>query len=176
MSKKRITIFLVSAAILLGGCKQQGASVSSAPAAPPANADPNDAIRTAIRAHLAHNGNLRLDSFDTTVKQIAVDGDHAQAQVEFHAKGGPGTMQLTYALAKRNSTWYVVESNPGGSNFSHPALDGFQTPSHNGTTGAESSVFRMLDNLHGRTGANSQNPHPAQPAVASREEKQSQAP
>jgi len=45
------------------------------------------------------------------VKQVTIDRDHAQAQVEFHVKNGPGTMQLTYALAKRDGAWSV--SNPG---------------------------------------------------------------
>jgi hypothetical protein len=165
VSKKIFAIFLLSAAILLG-CKQQGASFSGAPAAPSANADPNDAIRTVIQARIAHNGNLNLQSFDTQVKQITIDGAHARAQVEFHAKNGPGAMQLTYALEKRDGAWFVVESNPGGGNFAHPALDGSQIPSQRGTVGADSSVFRTLDNLHGRTAANSQNLPPGHPPIS----------
>jgi hypothetical protein len=165
VSKKIFAIFLLSAAILLG-CKQQGASVSGAPAAPSANADPNDAIRTVIQARIAHNGNLNLQSFDTQVKQITIDGSHARAQVEFHAKNGPGAMQLTYALEKRDGAWFVVESNPGGGNFAHPALDGSQAPSQKGTVGADSSVFRTLDNLHGRTAPNSQNLPPGHPSIS----------
>jgi hypothetical protein len=165
VSKKILAIFLVSAALLLG-CKQQGASVSGAPGTPSANADPNDAIRTVIQARIAHNGNLNLQSFDTEVKQITIDGAHARAQVEFHAKNGPGAMQLTYALEKRDGAWFVVESNPGGGNFAHPALNGSQTPSQKGTVGADSSVFRTLDNLHGRTAPNSQNLPPGHPPVA----------
>jgi len=165
VSTKIFALFLVLAAVLLG-CKQQGASLSGAQAAPPASAEPNDAIRTAIQARIAHNGNLNLQSFDTEVKQITIDGSHARAQVEFHAKNGPGAMQLTYALEKRDGTWFVVESNPGSGNFAHPALDGSQTPSQKGTVGADPSVFRMLDNLHGRTAANSQNLPPGHPPVA----------
>lgn len=176
MSARFFAVFLVSAAILLG-CKQQGASVSGAPAAPSANADPNDAIRTVIQARIAHNGDLNLQSFDTEVKQITIDGPHAQAQVEFRAKNGPGAMQLTYALEKRDGAWFVVESNPGGGTFAHPALDGSQTPSENSAGGADSSVFRILDNLHGRTAANSQNLPPGHPpVVASPKDKQSQIP
>lgn len=176
MSIKILTIFLVSATVLLG-CKQQGASISGAPAAASANSDPNDAIRTAIQARLAHNGNLNLQSFDTEVKQITIDGAHARAQVEFHAKNGPGAMQLTYALEKRDGAWFIVESNPGGGTFAHPALDGSQIPAQKGTVGADSSVFRMLDNLHGRTGVNLQNLPPGHPPVdASPKDKQPQTP
>jgi hypothetical protein len=165
VSKKTFTIFLVSALILLG-CNHQGASVSGAPAAPSANADPNDAIRTVIQARIAHNGNLNLQSFDTEVKQITIDGAHARAQVEFHAKNGPGAMQLSYALEKRDGAWFVVESNPGGANFAHPPLDGSQVLSQKGTGGVNSSVFQTLDKLHGRTAANSQNLPPGHPPVA----------
>jgi hypothetical protein len=165
MSTKISMIFLVAAVMLLS-CKQQGASVSGASAAPSANADPNDAIRTVIQARIAHNGNLNLQSFDTEVKQITIDGAHARAQVEFHAKNGPGAMQFTYALEKRDGAWFVVESNPGGGNFAHPALDGSQTPSQMGTGGANSSVFQTLDKLHGRTAANSQNLPPGHPPIA----------
>jgi hypothetical protein len=173
MSAKIFTIFLVSATVLLG-CKQQGASVSRAPSA---NADPNDAIRAVIQARIAHNGSLNLQSFDTEVKQITIDGAHARAQVEFHAKNGPGAMQLSYALEKRDGAWFVVESNPGGGTFAHPALDGSQIPAQKGTVGADSSVFRMLDNLHDRTGANSQNLPPGHPpVVASPKDKQPQIP
>ena len=165
MSKKTFNIFLVSALILFG-CNHQGASVSGALAAPSANADPNDAIRTVIQARIAHNGNLNLQSFDTEVKQITIDGAHARAQVEFHAKNGPGAMQLTYALEKRDGAWIVVESNSGGGNFAHPPLDGSQIPSQKGTGGANSSVFQTLDKLHGRAAANSQNLPPGHPPVA----------
>jgi hypothetical protein len=166
VSKKIFAFFLVSAATLLG-CKQQGASISGAPAASSANTDPNDVIRTVIQARIAHNGNLNLQSFDTEVKQITIDGAHARAQVEFHAKNGPGAMQLTYALEKRDGAWFVVESNPGGGNFAHPALDGTQAPSQKGTSGADSSVFRMLDNLHGRAATDLQNLPPGHPRIIS---------
>jgi hypothetical protein len=165
VSKNIFTIYLFTFVILLG-CKQQGASHSGAPATPSANADPNDAIRTVIQARIAHNGNLNLQSFDTQVKQITIDGAHARAQVEFHAKNGPGAMQLTYALEKRDGAWFVVESNSGGGNFAHPALDGSQIPSQRGAVGADSSVFRTLDNLHGRTAANSQNLPPGHPPIS----------
>src|ERR1700687_4114575 len=136
-SKIAITLFLCAVAV---GCQQSGNSVSRAPAVASADAGQNDAIRSAIQAHLAHNGNLSLNSFDTEVKQVTFDGDHAQAQVEFHAKNGPGTMQLTYALAKRDGAWSVVESTPGGSNFSPPGLDKSQPPAAAGAMGGGSDV------------------------------------
>jgi hypothetical protein len=164
MMKSKIVITLaISAAVV--GCQQHVNSVSGTPAVASAAATPNDAIRTAIQAHLAHNGNLSLNSFDTEVKQVTFDGDHAQAQVEFHAKNGPGTMQLTYALAKRDGAWSVVESTPGGSNFSHPGLDKSQAPSAAGAMGGGSDVFRALDNFHGAAATQQQNLPPGHPPV-----------
>ena len=89
---------------------------------------PESAIRTAIQAHLAHNGTLNLAAFQTEVKQVTIQGDRAQAEVEYRVKDGPGSMQLTYALQKRDNAWSVVESVPVGSNFSHPSLDQAQAP------------------------------------------------
>ena len=128
----------------LAGCQntaQPGAaavpSAASVPSpAPAADQSPNGQIRTAIEAHLAHNSNLNLKSFDTDLKQVTIQGDHAEAQVEFRVKGGPGAMQLTYQLQKQAGAWSVVESNPVGSNFSHPALNQGQAPSTPGTPGA----------------------------------------
>lgn len=128
----------------LAGC-QNGAQPSAAVApsaasvpspAPAADQSPNGQIRTAIEAHLAHNSNLNLKSFDTDLKQVTIQGDHAEAQVEFRVKGGPGAMQLTYQLQKQGGAWAVIESNPVGSNFSHPALNQGQAPSAQGAPGA----------------------------------------
>jgi spore coat protein U-like protein len=151
-----VAITLVVSAAVLTGCKQPGAasgaaSVSAAVAS--ANYNPNDAIQSAIQVHLAHNGNLRLDAFDMTLKQVTFDGDQAQAEVEFRAKTGSGTMQLTYALAKQGGAWAVVESKPDGSNFSHPPLDKNQVPAAGGKMGGNPDIFEVLDKVHGRTAA-----------------------
>ena len=60
---------------------------------------------SAIKAHHAYNGNLKLDTFDTKAKQIAFEGRYVPAQLEFQTKDGPGTMHLSYSLAKLDSTW-----------------------------------------------------------------------
>jgi hypothetical protein len=87
------------------------------------SASDNDAIRAAINSHLASRGNLNTSAFDTDIKKVDVQGDEAKVDVDFHVKGGPGVMQLTYNLKKSGGAWAVVESNPIGSNFTHPALD-----------------------------------------------------
>ena len=163
MRSKFAIILCISAMFM--GCQQRANPVAAAPSVASADASPNDAIRTAIQAHLARNGNLSLNSFDTEVKQVNFDGDHAQAQVEFHVKSGPGTMQLTYALAKRDGVWSVVESTPAGSNFSHPPLDKSQVPAAGGPAGGGSDVFRALDKVHGSGAATQQQLPPGHPPI-----------
>ena len=131
-------VLLAFVASLILGCKSDPRATQSK------TQSPEDSIRTAIQAHVAHKGTLNLQAFDTDVKQVTIDGDHAQAQVQFQVKGGPGSMQLTYALEKRDGNWSVIESDPVGSNFSHPALDQGQSPPMNGTTGASHSLADTL--------------------------------
>ncbi|MGB9467471.1 MAG: hypothetical protein WBR10_20350 [Candidatus Acidiferrum sp.] len=163
--KFKIGITLAISSIAFAGCQQRINSVPYSPAVASADASPDAAIHTAIQTHLAHNSNLRLDSFDMEVKQIAFDGDRAQAHVEFHAKSGSGSLQLSYALAKRDGTWQVIESTPGGSNFSHPGLDKPQGPSATGNLGENSAVFQVLDKLHGGAPAPPQTLPPGHPSV-----------
>ena len=87
------------------------------------SAGDNDAIRAAINSHLASRSNLNTSAFDMEVQKVNIQGDEATADVAFHVKGGPAVMQLTYNLKKTGGNWAVVESNPIGSNFTHPALD-----------------------------------------------------
>jgi hypothetical protein len=131
-------VLLVLFASLIVGCKNNSG------AAPSQVQSPEDSIRVAIQAHLAHKGTLNLQAFDTDVKQVSIEGDHAQAQVEFRVKGGPGAMQLTYALQKHDGNWAVIESDPVDSNFSHPALDQGQNAQVNSTPGASHSLADTL--------------------------------
>ena len=165
MKFKIVLIVFLSVAVF-GGCDHRSDSASGAPIVASTVASPNDAIRTAIQAHLAHNGNLSLSSFDTEVKQVTFDGDRAQAQVEFHAKNGPGTMQLTYALVKLGGAWSVTGSTPGGGNFSHPGFDKSKAPAGSAAMPSDSAVFHALDNLHDRTAAKPQNLPPGHPPIA----------
>jgi len=165
--RDKITITLAVSSALLAGCQQRTGSVPSTPMVASANANSNDAIQTAIQAHLARNGSLRLDAFDMTVKQVTFDGDHAQAQVEFHAKTGAGTMQLTYALAKQGGTWTVLESKPDGSSFSHPPLDKTQGTASTGKTGENPPVFDVLDKIHSGSPTAAQNLPPGHPPITS---------
>jgi len=153
-------VLLAFVASLILGCKSDPRAARSKTQAP------EDSIRTAIQAHLAHKGTLNLQAFDTDVKQVTIDGDHAQAQVEFRVKGGPGSMQLTYALEKRDGNWSVVESDPVGSNFSHPALDQGQNPQARSVPGANHTLADTLRSF--KAGADSvQSLPPGHPVVGS---------
>jgi hypothetical protein len=138
MRSMKIVAFLVVVASLATGCNKTAGPVStnttSVGTVQSGSETSEVSIRTAIQAHLAHQGNLNLDAFQTDVKQVTIQGDHAQAQVEFHVKDGPGVMQLTYSLEKRDNAWEVVESEPASGNFSHPALGQGQTPNAGGVS------------------------------------------
>ena len=110
---KKIALFAVIATLLLG-CKNGTRAVQSQ------EKGPEGAIRAAIQDHLAHDANLNLQSLDTNVKRVTVQGDHAQAEVEFRLKNGPGAMELTYSLQKQDGAWTVTNTDAAGSNFTHP--------------------------------------------------------
>lgn len=134
---RRIILVAMAAGFMAAGCSNGPGATNSG------RQNAEDSIRTAIQAHLAHKGNLNLAAFDTDIKQVTIQGDRAQAEVEFRVKSGPGAMQLTYALQKRDGAWSVMESDPVGSNFSHPALDQGQS-APNTVPGANHSLADTL--------------------------------
>ena len=71
-----------------------------------------DAIRAGIDKHLSGLTGMNMSAMDLEVKQVTVNGDHATAQVEFHAKQGTATMQVDYTLDKQGAEWNVVSSQP----------------------------------------------------------------
>jgi hypothetical protein len=99
----------------LSGCGSGGAPQPGASPVHGVQAQSQDQqIRSAIQAHLTQVNNLNLQSFSTNVTNVQVQGDHAQAQVDFHVKGGPGVMQFAYQLERRDGNWAVTQSNPVG--------------------------------------------------------------
>jgi hypothetical protein len=152
--KRTFSIALaLSLVILLAGCKKNAAG-------------PENEIRIAIEAHLAHKGTLNLQAFDTVVKQITIERDHAQAQVEFHVKNGPGMMQLTYALERSGGNWAVVESNPVGADFSHPSLDPSKSPAAGAPAEPNAVLSNALRNFKVGTPSAAPNLPPGHPPVA----------
>jgi hypothetical protein len=84
----------------------------------------SDPIRDGIRQHLSSLKTLNLSAMDMNVTNISVNGNTAQAQVEFVPKTGapPGAaMRVSYSLEKRDDQWVVVKTNSLGGAIDHPA-------------------------------------------------------
>lgn len=81
-----------------------------------------DAIRTSIEKHLTARSDLNLGVMDREVKQVSVNGDHANAQVEFRLKGGDARMVIEYALERKGQEWNVLSSQPVGMDEPHSGM------------------------------------------------------
>jgi len=147
----------------LCGCSKSAGSAGEAPS-------PDAEIRAAISARLATQGTLNLQSFDTDVKQVTIQGDRAQAQVEFRVKNGSGAMSMTYQLQRHDGAWTVLDANPEGSDFSHPGV-GNPPPAPAEAGGSTHSLADTIRSF--TTGAPAQPPlppgdSPADPGPAAR--------
>jgi hypothetical protein len=106
---------LLAGGLGLSGCGQSAAPEQGASPVHGVQGQSQDQqIRAAIQTHLTTVNNLNLQSFDTNVTDVQIQGDHAQARVDFHVKGGPGVMQFAYQLERRDGNWAVTQSNPVG--------------------------------------------------------------
>jgi hypothetical protein len=112
------------------------------------NGKDDEEIRSAINARLATQSSLNTGAFDTDIQKIVVNGNQATADVAFKLKGGPGSMQLTYNLAKNGGKWSVVESNPITFSHSGPDANGNGAPA-----GAGAPPSDVIDAIHGKLGA-----------------------
>jgi len=151
MSRGGILVLALAIAMFAGACKSSTVA-------------PEDSVRAAIQAHLAKKGTLNLEAFDIVIKQFTAEGDRGQAQVEYRAKNGPGMMQLTYTLQRSGDIWAVVESQPVGSDFTHPSLDaGPQSPAAPAVGGSEYQLGDALRRFKAESAAPSSNAAPAGP-------------
>jgi hypothetical protein len=83
----------------------------------------SDAVRAGINEHLAGLKTINLSAMDMNVLNISIQGNQAQAQVEFRPKTGAPAgagMQVSYALAKQNGVWVVQTTQPMGGSIQHP--------------------------------------------------------
>lgn len=87
-------------------------------------ASDEDSIRATILQHLRENSSINLAAMETTIQQVSVNGDQAQAQVLFRTKQEGATMQMTYALERSAGAWKVLKGQPAGGQVSHPPMDG----------------------------------------------------
>lgn len=94
---------------LFAGCKKQESD--------------SDAIRSGINQHLASLKTLNLGAMDMNITNVSIQGNQAQAQVEFKPKTGApqgAGMQVAYSLEKQNGVWVVQNSQPSGGSIQHP--------------------------------------------------------
>jgi len=82
-----------------------------------------DAIRASIEKHLNGRADLNLSVMDREVKQVSVNGDHANAQVEFRLKGSDAKMEIEYALERQGKEWTVLSSQPMGMDNAHSGTE-----------------------------------------------------
>jgi hypothetical protein len=89
-----------------------------------AKQDEKQAIRAVVMNYLSTRKSLNISAMDIDVTQTTINGNQAQAQVDFRLKNsapdGPG-MQVNYNLEKRGEVWVVVKSEPSGGSLQHPA-------------------------------------------------------
>ena len=103
---RRAPIYWILCGLLAvcAGCKKQ---VSDA-----------DAIRDGVNRHLSGLKTINLSAMDVVVNSYSIQGDQAQAQVEFKPKTGAPAgagMQVNYALQKQqNGAWEVQKTEAVG--------------------------------------------------------------
>jgi hypothetical protein len=79
------------------------------------------AIRAALETYLTQRSGLNLSGMDVIIKSVKTEGDHAEAQVEFHAKQGDAQMQMTYDFVRQGNAW-VVQKSSGAAGSGHPPI------------------------------------------------------
>jgi hypothetical protein len=109
MNRRISTCTMIFLFAFAAGCKKQ---VSD-----------QDAIRAGIDKHLSGLAGMNMSAMDLEVKQVSINGDHATAQVEFHAKQGTATMQVEYVLDRQGAEWNVVSSQPKMGQNPHSGMD-----------------------------------------------------
>jgi hypothetical protein len=79
------------------------------------NINTNDAVRTAVVAHIESRGDLALTDLDITLRNVRFDGDRCQAEVLFAPKGQPAEsgMTMSYDLERDGDGWKVKPKAPG---------------------------------------------------------------
>src|ERR1700722_12830139 len=139
---------LIGFLVLFAGCKKQESDA--------------DAIRSGINQHLASLKTLNLTAMDMNITNVSVQGNQAQAQVEFKPKTGApqgAGMQVAYSLAKQNGLWVVQNSQPAGGSIQHPGPG--ESPHMNAASPSSGSLPNFRDLVPGGGGSSALPPgHP----------------
>ncbi|MGH9774116.1 MAG: hypothetical protein ACRD50_04115 [Candidatus Acidiferrales bacterium] len=84
--------------------------------------DEMQAVRAAVDAYLATKSSLIRNAMDFNVVGFSNTGNQGEAQVEFRAKTGGGSFQITYELARQGKGW-VVTGSKGMGLGAHPGAE-----------------------------------------------------
>ncbi|HLX00009.1 MAG TPA: hypothetical protein VKR82_15300 [Candidatus Acidoferrales bacterium] len=150
---KRSAYFLavIGLFVFFAGCKKQESDA--------------DAIRSGINQHLASLKTLNLGAMDMNITNFSIQGNQAQAQVEFRPKTGApqgAGMQVAYSLEKQNGLWVVQNTQPAGGSIQHPAPG--ENPHTNATSPSSGSMPNFRDLVPG--GGNSNALPPRHPPIS----------
>ncbi len=104
-----------------------------------------EAIRQSVERHLQGNQSLNLSAMDMSFQQIRVEGDKAEADVQFLLKQGGVTMQMAYFLERHGGDWVVVKSQPMDGQFAHPPME--ETHSNMAPSGEVHSALPRIDDF-----------------------------
>jgi hypothetical protein len=148
MKRPAFLLTVVGLLVLFVGCKKQESDA--------------DAIRAGINQHLASLKTLNLGAMDMNITNVSIQGNQAQAQVEFKPKTGApqgAGMQVAYSLEKQNGLWVVQNTQPAGGSIQHPAPG--ENPHMNSTSPSSGSMPNFHDLVPGGGNSNSLPPgHP----------------
>jgi hypothetical protein len=136
---------------LFAGCKKQESDA--------------DAIRAGINQHLTSLKTINLGAMDMSVMNFSIQGNQAQAEVEFKPKTGApqgAGMQVNYTLQKQNGVWIVQNTQAAGGMIQHPA-PGQNPQTMNPASPSTGSMPNFRDLVPG--GGNSGTLPPGHPAV-----------
>jgi hypothetical protein len=89
---------------------------------------------------------LNLAAMDMNITNVSIQGNQAQAQVEFRPKTGApqgAGMQVAYSLQKENGAWVVQNTQPFGGSIQHPAPG--EDPRMNATSPSSGSMPNFRD-------------------------------
>jgi hypothetical protein len=121
-----------------------------------------DGIRSGINQHLASLKTLNLTAMDMNITNVSVQGNQAQARVEFKPKAGApqgAGMQVAYSLEKQNGLWVVQNSQPAGGSIQHPGPG--ESPHMNAASPSSGSLPNFRDLVPGGGGSSDLPPgHP----------------
>jgi hypothetical protein len=154
MKRSISLVTFLAIVVAFSGCKKQESDA--------------DAIRSGINQHLAGLKTLNLGAMDMNITNVSVQGDQAQAQVEFKPKSGgpPGAgMQVAYSLQKQNGQWVVQNTQPAGGSIQHPGPG--ENPHMNGAAPSSGSMPNFRDLVPGGAAGNSGALPPGHPPVKS---------